>query len=861
MKKILFFAVSALLLAAAGCQKTDYKFPFLNPSLSVEKRAADIVSRLTLEEKVAQMLNSAPGIDSLGIPPYDWWNEALHGVARTEYVVTVYPQAIAMAAGWDADAMKIMGDFTAEEARAVYNLSQARHDYRDYHGLTFWSPNINIFRDPRWGRGQETYGEDPYLTGVIGSNFVRGLQGDNPRYLKAAACAKHYAVHSGPESLRHEFDVSVSNYDLWDTYLPAFKTLITEADVVGVMCAYNAWQGQPCCGSDLLMQDILRNQWKFTGYVTSDCGAINDFYNYHKTHPDAPHAAADAVIHGTDVDCGNEAYFGLVQAVKDGLITEQQIDASLRRLFEIRIRLGMFDPKASVPYNAIDSSALAAKIHRDLSLRMAQQSIVLLKNDGTLPLDRKSLKKVALVGPNIDREEVQLGNYNGFPQHVFTPLEGIRAALGDVELVAIPGCSYTSDTFEENLNVHQLTDSVKIEYFNNRNLQGKPVWSGVQKRWRVRSSVNSPAAEGVNLQNYSSRMEGDFTAPLTGNIEFRISYDDGYRFYIDGRLVASDWGRDVSADATCVFKVQKDRKYRLRLEQYQGDNGGGVSRLDAWRTEKYSAEKLVADVKDADVIIFVGGITPRLEGEEMPVNAPGFSGGDRTSILLPAAQTETMKALRSTGKPVVFVMMTGSALATPWESENVNAIVNAWYGGEFAGNAIADVLFGDFNPSGKLPVTFYASDADLPGFENYDMAGRTYKYFAGKPLYPFGFGLSYTTFEYDWAKQPKKEYKTGETIDFSATVSNTGDRDGDAVAQAYIKYPSGRNLPLRELRAFQRRSLAKGGSATIEFTVPVADLAKWDDAAGKLETPRGDYTIFVGNNSADEAITAEFTVK
>ena len=719
-------AVASLLIGMqmTGCvERTTYEYPFQDPRLSVTERAADLVSRLTLEEKVSQMLNAAPAVERLGIPPYDWWNECLHGVARTEYIVTVYPQAIAMAAGWDAEAMRLMDDYTAEEGRAVYNTASAKGDYRIYRGLTYWTPNINIFRDPRWGRGQETYGEDPYLTATLGKHFVSGLQGDHPHYLKAAACAKHFAVHSGPESNRHTFNVAVTPYDLWDTYLPAFQTLVEDAKVAGVMCAYNAFEGQPCCGSDKLMIDILRNDWGFAGYVTSDCGAINDFYNGHKTHPDAPAAAADAVIHGTDVDCGREAYKGLLKAVADNLITEAQIDVSLKRLFEIRFRLGMFDPADKVPFSQIDSLALRKESHTAHALKMAQQSIVLLKNDGVLPLKKESLKKIALVGPNVNNPEVQLGNYNGIPAKSITPLDGLKAKLPGVDIVYEEGCGYTGDG------------------------------SGV-----------------------------DFKA---------------------------------TADKT----------------------------------------------KDADVIIFIGGISPRLEGEEMKVSYPGFFGGDRTSILLPKLQTDMMKALKATGKPVIFVMMTGSALSAPWEAANINAIVNAWYGGEYAGTALADVLLGDYNPSGRLPVTFYANDSDLPDFEDYAMAGRTYKYFKGKAWYPFGYGLSYTLFTYEWASRPQSEYKADDTILCSVNIRNTGEKEGDVVGQVYIKYPQGGYLPLKELRAFERKTLDRGDAYRMEISIPVKQLAKWDAAAGKQVVPVGTYSIYAGNHSDDESVTATFEIR
>ena len=531
------------------------QYPFRNPELSIDQRVDDLVSRLTLEEKVKQMLNNTPPIERLGIPAYNWWNECLHGVGRSNYKVTVFPQAIGMAASWDDMLLKQVASAIADEGRAIYNDTQRKKDYSQYHALTYWTPNINIFRDPRWGRGQETYGEDPFLTGKMGKAFVLGLQGDDPCYLKASACAKHYAVHSGPESSRHIFNADVTTYDLWDTYLPAFRDLVVDAKVSGVMCAYNAFQGQPCCGNDLLMQSILRDKWQFKGYVTSDCGAIDDFYRHHKTHPNAESAAADAVFHGTDLDCGQEAYMALIKAVREGVITEKQLDISLRRLFSIRFRLGLFDPLDKVPYSNIPISVLECAQHQELAKRMAQESIVLLKNKkGLLPLSKDKLKKIVVMGPNADNKDALLGNYNGYPTRMLTPLQAIRERIGnEAEVLFVKGPDYVGTTTNEML-----------------------------QQW-------------------------------------------------------------------------------------------------------------VAQAKGADVVIFIGGISPQLEGEEMLVSKDGFSGGDRTTIALPAVQTEVMKALVAERIPTIFVMMTGSALAIPWEANHVPAILNAWYGGQYGGEAIADV--------------------------------------------------------------------------------------------------------------------------------------------------------------------------
>jgi beta-glucosidase len=717
MKKI-FFAIC--LFSFVAC-KTTYKYPFQNPDLNIEERANDLVSRLTLEEKINQMINQTPAIKRLGIPAYNWWNECLHGVARTEYKTTVFPQAIAMAAGWDVNSMHQMADYTATEGRAIYNIASAKGDYTIYHGLTYWTPNINIFRDPRWGRGQETYGEDPYLTSMLAVSFVKGLQGNNPHYLKAAGCAKHFAVHSGPEYNRHTFNSSISNYDLWDTYLPAFKKL-AQADVAGFMCAYNAFDGQPCCGSDKLMIDILRNEWEFSGYVTSDCGAIEDFYRSHKTYSDAPHAAADAVFHGTDLDCGHEAYLGLLQAVRDSIITEKNIDVSLKRLFSTRLRLGMFDSKNRVPFSKIDATYLEKPEHNAHAHKMAHQSNFKLPNENNLlPINKKKVKKIAVLGPNADNPEVQLGNYNGFPTRIITLLDGIKEEVG--------------------------------------------------------SNV-------------------------------KIYYDTVIGYY--------------------------------------------------GPTPK-SFEHVLSNIKDVDLIIFAGGISPRIEGEEMPsLDIDGFFKGDRTSIFLPKIQCDFLEVLKNTGKPVVFVLMTGSAIS--FDKEIAPAVLNAWYGGEFAGEAISDVIFGNNNPSGRLPVTFYEKDSDLPNFEDYSMKNRTYRYFKGEPLYPFGYGLSFSNFTYDWIMKPKPKFFENEAIECSFSVKNISNRTGDEVAQVYIKYP-GEGLPQKELRNFSRITIKAGHTANVKVSFSVSDLEKWDEKSEKILIPKGIYTLFVGGNSADERILAKFEIK
>jgi beta-glucosidase len=854
----LWIILSVFCLQLAGCSSSSYEYPFRNPSLSVEERASDIVSRLTLEEKVAQMLNKTPGIERLGILPYDWWNECLHGVAWTGYNVTVYPQAIGMAAGWDAEAIRQMGDYTAEEGRAVYNLSQKKEDYRIFRGLTYWTPNINIFRDPRWGRGQETYGEDPFLTASLSRNFVEGLQGNSKKYMKAAACAKHFAVHSGPESSRHTYNASVSNYDLWDTYLPAFKEL-AGAKVAGFMCAYNAYEGQPCCGSDKLMIDILRKDWGFKGYVTSDCGAINNFYVTHKTHPDAASAAADGVYHGTDVDCGHEAYLALKEAVEKELITVEQIDVSLKRLFETRIRLGMFDPDAKVPFSKIDSSALEKKEHKDLALKMARQSLVLLKNNGVLPLKKENIRKIAFVGPNVDNPDVQLGNYNGTPAEIITPLKGITKALpAGVEIINELGCNLTDNITKKKLE-NCFPGGFSVEFYNNPDLEGTPVYKGRTSEIHYISGDNKSFAGGINLTEFSSRFEGVFESPASGQVELEIAYDDGHRLYVDGKMVSEHWEHSNRITAY-RFNAGKGKKYNVKLEHSQHERDAKII-LSTNLILNMDVQETAGKVKDADVIVFAGGMSPKIEGEEMDVAIPGFYKGDRTSIMLPQIQTDLLQALKATGKPVIFVLMSGSAVSFPWESQNLDAIISAWYGGESVGVALADVIFGNYNPSGRLPVTFYASDSDLPDIEDYNMNNRTYKYFKGKPLYPFGYGLSYTTFDYKWNVEPKNTYKSSETINCSFNITNTGQPAGDEIAQVYIKYPDGKGFPLKELRYFERKHLAEGQTEKVNVSIPVSKLAKWDDKEGKLVVPTGTYSIYAGGNSENEAITAAFEVK
>ena len=871
MRHILFCILS---LISFGIAAQDYKsFPMWDPSLPMEQRVNDAVSRLTLEEKVKQMLNATPAVPRLGILAYDWWNETLHGVARTPFKVTSYPQAIGMAATWDTFSLYRMADFSALEGRAIYNKAVELGRTRErYLGLTYWTPNINIFRDPRWGRGQETYGEDPFLTAMLGRAFVRGLQGEDPKYLKAAACAKHFAVHSGPEPSRHVDNFNPSTYDLWDTYLPAFKELIVKANVAGVMCAYNAVNSQPCCANDLLMNDILRKQWNFTGYVTSDCWAIDDFFKYHKTHKDSVTAAVDGVMHGTDIECGTSVYYTLYNGVKTGLIKEEQLDVSLRRLFMIRYRLGMFDPPSMVKYAQTPASALEAPDHKALALKMAQQSIVLLKNENnTLPL-KKTIKKIAILGPNADNRISVLGNYNGNPSRVISLLDGLKEKLGNsVEIIYEPAINFINDTmlaYEDITNQYGLEGNkgFKAEYFNNRELQGNAVITKTENKIDNFWQEGQHVVEGIKANDFSVRYTSNYTATKDGFITFEVEADDGYRFLVNDRTVINAWQRNRWGARTYRLQTKKDSVYKLVLEYWQGEGKANVA-LRAGNFKRTDFAAVANKVKDADVIIYAGGISPQLEGEEMPVNAPGFNGGDRTSILLPAVQTELMKTLKSTGKPVVFVMMTGSAIAIPWENENIPAIINAWYGGQSAGTAIADVLFGDYNPAGRLPVTFYKGDNDLPGFSDYSMNNRTYRYFKGEALYPFGYGLSYTSFKYDMLKVPATA-SAGKNVIVSVRVTNTGKLNGEEVVQLYISHQGiQRKTPLKALKGFQRISLKAGESKTISFTLTPEQLSlvgedgKMLDAKGKVMLSVGGGQPGVKNKTTSNVISGTVTIK
>lgn len=846
------------LLLTVSCTENKQDFPFRNPDLPIEERIEDLLSRLTPEEKVGQMMHETPAIERLGIPPYDWWNEALHGVARAGQA-TVFPQAIGMAATFDDEAVLRTFTMVSDEARAKYHHYQANQEYDRYKGLTFWTPNINIFRDPRWGRGMETYGEDPYLTTQMGVAVTKGLQGDDENYFKTHACAKHYAIHSGPEWNRHEFNAEATPRNLYETYLPAFEALVKQGNIQEVMCAYNRFEGEPCCGNDKLLIDILRNSWGYKGIILSDCGAIDDFWvkdkntPRHESHPDRESASVDAVLSGTDLECG-ASYRILTKALEHGTISEKDLDVSLRRLLRGRFELGMFDPDERVPYAQIPYSVVESPEHVAQALEMARKSIVLLKNQNNrLPLD-KNLKKIAVVGPNAADSTMLWSNYNGFPTKTTTILEGIRAKVPNAEVVYELGCNHTADFVITDLGNYITTSTGQgftAEYFNNTDFSGEPVYKGTAKELHYTTGGNTQFAPNVNLSNFTARFTGVFEAPMDGPIEFKLSGNDAFRLFIDTAKVAEVWSNEYGAERIYTLQAEKGKKYPVKIEYMQLLGSADLNFTVGVRTP-VDYQATANKVKDADVIVYVGGISPRLEGEEMPVDAEGFRKGDRTNIEIPKVQKEMVKALVATGKPVVYVVCTGSALALNWENEHVDAILNAWYGGQEGGTAVADVLFGDYNPAGRLPITFYKSVDQLPDFQDYSMKGRTYRYMTQTPLYPFGYGLSYTTFAYSNGALSKTKIAANEGVTLTFDVANTGKRDGDEVAQIYVKNPNDPAGPIKALKAFKRISTKAGETQKVSVQLAPESFQSFNDKTQTMEIRPGKYQLLYGSSSADK---------
>jgi len=825
---------------------------YLDPSQPINVRVDDLVGRMTLEEKASQLVNQARAIPRLQVPAYDWWSEALHGVANAG-TATVFPEPIGLAATFDDSLIHQMAIVIGTEARAKHNqaVRAGRRDIME--GLDFWSPNINIFRDPRWGRGQETYGEDPFLTGRMGVAFVTGLQGDDPKYFRVISTPKHFAVHSGPEPTRHTIDVQVSKHDMEDTYLPAFRATVTEGKAESVMCAYNRVNGQPACANTFLMKDQLRGAWKFNGYVVSDCGAIEDIYEGHHFTKSQVEAAALALKTGMDNECADfftvvkddHDYRPYLDAVKQGLLTEADLDVTLKRLFTARMRLGMFDPPDKVPYAQTPESEIDSAPHRELALKIARESMVLLKNDGVLPL-APSIKKILVVGPLAESVQVLHGNYAGTASHAVTALEGIRKQFAGAQVSYEPGTNFLREhpfIPTSALSTDDGKPGLKGEYFPEANFMGTPVVRA-DPYIDLQRSLH-PDAHALplppDMKDFSARWTGFLTPPESGTYLVGL-VGSMHRMWLDGKLIVDDMVLHDPNQQSATLQLVKGHRYPIKIEYGTGGFGTKLVWLPV------AADPLVAAVaaaRQADVVVAVLGITSRLEGEEMKVDVPGFRGGDRTSLNLPEEEGALLGALKGTGKPLVVVLMNGSALAVNWANDHANAIVDAWYSGEEGGTAIAQTLAGANNPAGRLPVTFYKGVEQLPDFEDYAMKNRTYRYFTGEPLYPFGYGLSYSNFEYSNLKLSNSEVQAGDPLSVEVDVKNASKRAGDEVVELYVNFPKLPGAPLRALRGFTRVHVDGGEQKHVKLTLQPRDLSFVNESGDRL-VAAGDYVITVG---------------
>ena len=875
MKKILLFAAAAWLLATDGTAQT--KYPFQDTSLSRRERVENLISLLTPEEKVGLMMNKSISIDRLGIPSYNWWSEACHGVRQGGY--TVYPQPIGLAAAFSEKLVYDVFSQVSDEARAnwnrsdhnIFNVQMGATYYPGNPELTFWCPNVNIFRDPRWGRGQETCGEDPYLNAVLGVQTVLGMQGNDPNYFKTHACAKHYAVHSGPEPLRHSYDARVNPRDLWETYLPAFKALVKKGNVREVMCAYNRFEGVPCCTSDRLLINILRDKWDYDGIVLTDCDAINNFYNrgQHETHKDPLSASVDAVLNGTDLECG-KVFMVLTEALQKGLIQEATLDGHLRKTLMGRFELGMFDPADQIPWANISESTISCEKHDQLATEAARESMVLLENKGVLPLS-KSIKTLAVVGPNADDVELLNGNYGGTPtdEHKHSLLEGIKAAVPGAKIIYNKACELNDD-YE---TVHHLQDfnggkGVQVEFWNNKELSGDPVKTGYYNELNFSTFGAWGFAEGVNNDNLSVRISGKYTANFTGEMKYTLSTDNGYVLIVNGDTIEASkpgaggrggfggfgFGRR-GADYKS-FNVEQGKDYDVVIEYRRGNGNFAMLRGDICERKQVDYTPLANEVKAADAIIVIGGISARMEGE----------GGDKQTIELPACQQRLIQAMHATGRPVIVVNCSGSAIAFGALEGQYDALLQAWYPGQGGAKALADVLFGKYNPSGKLPVTFYRSNNDLPDFLDYNMENRTYRYFKGVPQYAFGYGLSYTTFNVGQAKlsaKAAKAKKAGKPFcTLTVPVTNTGKREGMETVQVYVKALDDAGAPIKSLKGFQKLSIPAGQTVTASITLDGEAFEFYDEKIDELSVKPGRYQILYGTSSRDEDLkTLDFMVK
>ncbi|TCN59565.1 glucan 1,4-alpha-glucosidase [Flavobacterium circumlabens] len=845
---------------------------YLNQKLTTEERVDDLVSKLTLDQKIKllQYKGSSIKTNDLDIPAYNWWNECLHGVARAGRA-TVFPQAIGLSATWNAPFIEKVASAISDEARAKYDHFSALDKRGMYQGLNFWTPNINIFRDPRWGRGMETYGEDPFLTGTMASSFIKGLQGNDPNYFKTIATVKHFVVHSGPEQTRHRFNAEVTNLDFFETYTPAFKIAIQDAGVYSLMCAYNSFRGEPCCGSSYLLEDILRKRWGFNGFIVTDCGAVDDFFKdgTHEIVHTPEEASALAIKAGVSLECG-DIFNALDKAVEKKLVTEAELDIVIKRLFAARFRLGMFDKKGDNPFDNIPYSVVESTKHQELSLQAARESIVLLKNGNAfLPLN-KSVKTIAVIGPNSNDEEVMLANYNGFPTTIITPLQGIKNKIPKAKVLYARGSAHAEGAPSLEIitpaNFFQdasgLEPGLHAKYYNNISYKGEPVISRVDEKIDFNWMDNSPI-KNLNEEDFSAKWSGYIKIPVSGEINFNMFGAEEYELLIDGKSQFSFSSIYSPGYKSVNLNFKKGEIHKIDIK-YASRGANAQLKLSWGLPDQNLKLEALKIARQADVVIMCMGLSPRLEGEEMDVKLDGFDGGDRTEIVLPKVQQDLIKEVKALGKPVVLVLLNGSALGLKWEDENLPAIVEAWYGGQKGGEAIADVLFGDYNPSGKLPVTFYASVDDLPAFDNYDMKGRTYKYYQGTPVYKFGYGLSYTKFSYD-KLITKEVFGINEEINLSVDVENIGEREGDEVVQVYLKHLDSKvAVPLISLKAFQKIHLNKGEKKTISFTLKPSDFSVIVENGDAVVNP-GKFEVFLGggqpNGKNSSVLSKEIELK
>jgi len=856
------FLLVSVLCIVTGCADTNSQNNINSQKKEAtpnfEQKAKELVSQMTLEEKVSQMSYESPAIERLDIPEYNWWNECLHGVGRAGRA-TVFPQAIGLAATFDKDQMSKISEIISDEARAKHHEFASRGKRGIYQGLTYWTPNINIFRDPRWGRGMETYGEDPYLAGELAVRFIKGLQGDDPNYLKLVATAKHFAVHSGPEIDRHRFNATPSAQDFLNTYSPHFEKVVKEAGVYSIMCAYNSYNGEPCCGNKEL-DNLLRNDWGFNGYIVSDCWAIKDFYDKdaHAISADAKEASAMAVKAGTDLNCGS-SYPALVEAVKDGLITEAELDVSLERLMIARLKLGLFAPEGDVKYEKIPYDVVDSEKHRLAALETARKSMVLLKNENNLlPLDKNKIKKIAVIGSNADDLEVLLGNYNGYPTDPVTPLKGIKQKLPNAEVSYAVGCKLAEGlpVFESIPSSVLFTDDSKranglnAEYYDNISFEGTPKHTRTDKTVDFTWKVTAPY-EDMSYDAYSVRWTGILSVDKTGSYALGGEAFSSMKLFLDDKLLIQ---RDDVHHPKKIYEyvqLEAGKNYKIRFECVQNNTEYSIMRL-LWESPKNDLEaEAITMAQNADAVIICMGISPLLEGEEMKVKVDGFSGGDRVNTKLPKTQTELIKKIKALGKPTILVLLNGSALSINWENQNIPAVLEAWYPGQAGGTAIADVIFGDYNPAGRLPVTFYKDINDIPAFSNYDMTGKTYRYFKGEPLYEFGYGLSYTKFKYSNLKVPK-DIDAGKNFTIEVDIENIGSLKGEEVIQLYIQNPNAdESNPHKTLAAFDRVSFKSGEKQTLTFEVDKEQLSTVTNQGKKVIIP-GEFIISVGGTQPSE---------